>query len=247
MIRGVVFDLGSTLIRFRGDWLEVMREGCDAFARNLREQGYPVKESALSEALLQALLQNNEKREQDHIEKTTTAVAREVIQNLPLEQVAPEHLAAALDAMYAPSEVLWEPMPMMRSVLDRLHAQGYRMGLISNAGDAANVLRLIDRFNLGDDFNPILISAEKGYRKPDRRIFEDLLKVWRLPAEEAVMIGDRLEADILGAQNAGMHNIWLRSEAKDPPADGLAEIAPEAVAQALEEVPDLIERINGSA
>jgi putative hydrolase of the HAD superfamily len=45
--------------------------------------------------------------------------------------------------------------------------------------------------------------------KPDVRIFEYALKETGASLNQSVMIGDNFDADILGAFNFGMDQIWL--------------------------------------
>lgn len=60
----------------------------------------------------------------------------------------------------------------------------------------------------------MVVSEECGFTKPDRRIFEytfDLLKRnGRSP--RALMIGDRIETDILGANNSKIDSCWFNPE-----------------------------------
>ncbi|MBL8057596.1 MAG: HAD family hydrolase, partial [Anaerolineales bacterium] len=109
---------------------------------------------------------------------------------------------------------------------------------ISNAGDAANVQRLIDQAGLRPYFDPIVISAAVGLRKPNPQIFARVLAAWGRPAAECVMVGDTLGADILGAQLAGLRHVWLTAHA-DHPANRAhrGNIVPEAEAASL---PDLL-------
>ncbi|MCK4742156.1 MAG: HAD-IA family hydrolase, partial [Anaerolineales bacterium] len=86
-------------------------------------------------------------------------------------------------------------------------------------------------------FDPIIISAAIGIRKPDPRPFELVLDQWQVNPESVVMIGDRLEADILGAQGAGIHQIWLKPEAE---TSTVTQIIPEKIAEKLVDVPDMI-------
>jgi HAD superfamily hydrolase (TIGR01509 family) len=146
--------------------------------------------------------------------------------------------------MYAVSEALWQPKPAMLSVLDQLFSAGYRLGLLSNAGDEANVQRLIDKVGIRAYFDPILISAALGIRKPDPRPFHMILEQWGFPASEVVMVGDLLEADILGAQRAEIHQIWLCDGHDSESNTQLDKIQPEAIATDLSEVPVLIQRWN---
>ncbi|MYA76953.1 MAG: HAD family hydrolase [Gemmatimonadetes bacterium] len=49
-----------------------------------------------------------------------------------------------------------------------------------------------------------------GVKKPDQRFFETILANADTKASEAIMIGDRLDNDIIPARRIGMKTIWLR-------------------------------------
>jgi FMN phosphatase YigB (HAD superfamily) len=57
-IDGVIFDLGSTLIRFRGEWPEVLGRGREAAAAWLSGCGYELDSASFSEDLHTAFQQN---------------------------------------------------------------------------------------------------------------------------------------------------------------------------------------------
>jgi HAD superfamily hydrolase (TIGR01549 family) len=156
-------------------------------------------------------------------------------------EVSDEVIRRALERMYRLTEIHWSLMPGAHQVLDALGQDGHRLGMISNAGNEANVHRLIDNAGLRRYFDPILISAAVGMRKPNPALFEMVLRAWGLPPHEVVMIGDTLGADILGAQNAGIHQIWLTADADTPANRAHAgTIIPEAVASTLSEVPSVL-------
>jgi FMN phosphatase YigB (HAD superfamily) len=59
------------------------------------------------------------------------------------------------------------------------------------------------------------------------------------------MIGDSLKADILGAQGAGMHQIWINHKGAPPPSPRNSEaISPEVEADGLQNIPIFIQRMN---
>lgn len=72
------------------------------------------------------------------------------------------------------------------------------MGLVSNAGDDADVQNLVDKAQIRPFFQVILTSVKEGIRKPDPKIFWKALEALDAQPEEAVMVGDNLGADILG-------------------------------------------------
>ena len=56
----------------------------------------------------------------------------------------------------------------------------------------------------------VIASAEEGVSKPDRRIFEIALERSGCKPENAVMIGDRIDNDIVPAKQLGMKTIWIK-------------------------------------
>lgn len=56
----------------------------------------------------------------------------------------------------------------------------------------------------------VVASAEEGLKKPDPAIFKLALKRAGVNADEAVMIGDRIDNDIVPAKTVGMRTVWIR-------------------------------------
>jgi putative hydrolase of the HAD superfamily len=56
-------------------------------------------------------------------------------------------------------------------------------------------------------FTTITTSEDVGVKKPNRKIFEVALESASAKVDESIMIGDNLEADILGAKDFGMQAI----------------------------------------
>jgi putative hydrolase of the HAD superfamily len=114
------------------------------------------------------------------------------------------------------------------------------MGVLSNATDDAIIQRLVNRLGLRPWLSPVWTSAALGLRKPRREVFETLLKRWNLPPESVVMVGDRLEIDILGAQQVGMHTVLITAD--DVPSNQLYcdVIVPDATIQRISELPALL-------
>jgi len=248
MIRGVIFDLGSTLIRFRGKWSEVLEEGRSAMVAYLQEAGYPLDGDGFVEDLKASFESNFRDRRLDHRERTTRSLVQETLSRQSVPAVAAAHLDEAMRRLYAPSEACWSAVPEARATLERLRQRGYRLGLISNASDEDNVQRLIDSAGVRPFLDPVVISAATGVRKPSPSLFAPVLQGWGMTAAEAVMIGDTLGEDILGAQRAGLHQIWVQAEA-DPTfnREHAGVVIPEVTVARLEDVVPAIERLNAGA
>ena len=240
MIRGVIFDLGSTLIRFEGEWPEILQESSQVLARQLERDGYHLDGSFIEE-FIQEVQDSYHLRERDWVERTTSSLLRKVLTRVGHREVADEAIEQAIYQFFNVSEACWSPMEGVYEVLDELRVKGMCLGIISNAGDEGNVQRLIDNAQLRPYFKPIFISAALGIRKPNPKLFEMVLEMWDLPADQVVMVGDNLGADILGAQNAGVHQIWLTTQADTPSnREHASVIVPEATAERITEVPALL-------
>lgn len=244
MIRGVIFDLGSTLIKFEGEWPEIVEESSQILVGQLERDGYQLDSKPFIEEFIQELQESYQFREQDWVERTTASLLRKVLARFGHEEVTDEVIESAILQFYTLSEARWSPMEGVYDVLDELRVKGMCLGMISNAGDEGNVQRLIDNAKLRPYFRPIYISAALGIRKPNPKLFEMVLENWDLPADQVVMVGDNLGADILGAQNAGVHQIWLTTQADTPSnREHASVILPEATAESLTEVPGLLPQL----
>ena len=87
-------------------------------------------------------------------------------------------------------------------------SQKYKIGVIANQ-EFGTEKRLID-FGIRKYIDVIVASAEEGVAKPDKRIFEIALKKAGCKAEKAVMVGDRIDNDIVPAKETGMKTIWIK-------------------------------------
>lgn len=94
----------------------------------------------------------------------------------------------------------------------------YTLHLISNGFKEACEKKL-EHSKLAPYFDTIVISEIVGINKPDRRIFEHALKNGKAIKEEAVMIGDNIDADVRGAQNAGLDAIFFNPLEVEKPQD----------------------------
>ncbi len=105
-----------------------------------------------------------------------------------------------------------QPLPEMLTLLHKLKARGYALGVLSNA--TASTKKEI-RDNGGyDAFDFVIISSEVGYKKPDAEIFA--LALQKLPGvqpSEVVFLDDRDSATNAAAQ-LGFKTIHVTDHAK---------------------------------
>jgi len=86
----------------------------------------------------------------------------------------------------------------------------FRVALITN-GPSDQQREKLARFDLESQVDWVVISEEVGYEKPDRRIFEHTMSLAGVDPAHTAHVGDSLVTDVAGANDAGLHAIWLRS------------------------------------
>ena len=95
-------------------------------------------------------------------------------------------------------------------VLRRLHPVA-RLILATNAAlsDEADIRRALDRVNFAAYFHKIYCFKNTGYQKPAPEFYTAILHDLGANPAEALMVGDGLENDVLGANRVGIRAGWL--------------------------------------
>ena len=106
----------------------------------------------------------------------------------------------------------------VKEVLVQLQSHGLELGIVTNASVPMTYRdRELVAAGLFDLFPKCRVSAvDAGYLKPHRAIFEYALALLGVRPDEVVFVGDNLEADIKGAQGAGMLAVWRAPEDGQP-------------------------------
>ena len=243
-----LFDLGGTLIYFTADWNAKTIETAHSLRDYLATLGYRLDPATFPDYFRRAIEANYARRNDELIERPTSETLRQTLSIYGYPDVPAEHITEGLRRMYALTQAHWYGEADAIPMLETLRSQGYRIGLISNAGDDEDVQTLIDNAGLRPYFEYIITSAAAGIRKPHPRIFRGALDFFGAKPEEAVMVGDFLDADILGANNLGMGSVWIKRRAAPSHVEKFRPvITPQATIEALSELPELLQRWNGTA
>lgn len=235
-IRGVVFDLGHTLMHLDGAWPEIFEQGAVDLAAFIDGQRLGVDGQAFAQAWLARRQEGHARAQQTMREVTAEASMRWTFAHFGLPDPASSLVEGAIQAFFTYEDAHWRVDPAAHVVLQTLADRGFRLGMFSNATDDALIQHLVDRLGLRPWLEPALSSAGTGIRKPDPAALAPFVEAWNLPPAGLVMVGDTLEADVLGAQRAGMRSVWLRSR-EDARQEGSGEGAG-AKGQAI--APDLV-------
>lgn len=98
-------------------------------------------------------------------------------------------------------------------VLDILKPH-FKMLILTNGFEEIQTERL-KRTGLAPYFHEMITAEKAKALKPHPGIFEFAFKAAESKAKECIMIGDDLEADVKGAQNAQIDSIWIHPKAKE--------------------------------
>jgi putative hydrolase of the HAD superfamily len=118
--------------------------------------------------------------------------------------------------------------------LEELKNDGYMMHIITNGFKEVQYTKLKES-GLKPFFGEVICSEEIGKNKPSLEIFQYALSKARTIPKESVMIGDDLEADIIGALNAGMHAIHFL-----PDSDRLGDVNDFCTVTNLNQLPEVL-------
>ena len=97
--------------------------------------------------------------------------------------------------------------PGVAAVLEEL-AEEYTLALAGNA--PASITEVLDELGILRWFRHREVSGTIGVKKPDERFFRTILDHAGFPPSEAIMIGDRLDNDVIPAKRLGIRTIWFR-------------------------------------
>ncbi|MGE7673600.1 HAD family hydrolase [Lysinibacillus sp. NPDC094403] len=100
-------------------------------------------------------------------------------------------------------------------VLDKLKGK-YQLVLLTNGAPSLQNLKLEITPEIAPYFDHIIISGDFGKGKPDASIFEHVMEKTGITADDAIMVGDNLNTDILGSSRVGMRNVWINRENNAP-------------------------------
>lgn len=127
-------------------------------------------------------------------------------QGLDGNSAAIKHFGLTKTPWHSEDEV---PYSDAHSTLAALIDKGYKLGIIAN--QKIGTTERLAFWGLRQYFDVIAASAEIGYAKPDKEIFEKALELAKCTAAESVMVGDRLDNDIIPAKAIGMKTVWVKN------------------------------------
>jgi len=128
-----------------------------------------------------------------------TAVIWEVFDGIACAEDI-NHIFAALWDTFAESR-RWRPLPDAANVIRELRRRGYTVAILSNWDSRLHTV--ITGLGWTAWLDGIFVSADVGFAKPDRAIFDHAARTLNLQPGELLHVGDNASADGAGAIGAG--------------------------------------------
>lgn len=215
-VRWLFFDIGETLV----DESKPIRDVMEQFRQAAGRLGYTFTLEKVEQSMLY------------YYSQLCEHPMREVMENL----VPSEADRAEIRLSMKYKKALEEPFPEAESVLKHLTGV-YQMGIIANQN--AGTVERLKRYGLFKYFSIVCCSAEEGLSKPNPLFFKLALERAKCEAGHAIMIGDRLDNDIIPAKQLGMQTIWVRQGFAREQAITNSLLAPSVIINELYELVDI--------
>lgn len=214
MIRAILFDINGTLtdILTREDSDDAYR----VVSNFLTCQGVEIVPAELKRQYFDINQTQRETSAEAHPEFDAKALFKRIIEkyetvytkSLPKEKydLLPEITAQVFRAATLYQLRLYDDV---KTTLDALKGK-YMMAAVSD-GQSVWGRGELNAVGLTGYFNPVLISSDYGYRKPDERFFQKALDALKIKPSEAIYVGNDMYRDVFGAQKAGMKAVFFLS------------------------------------
>jgi putative hydrolase of the HAD superfamily len=214
-IKAVLFDVNGTLVDIKTD--EGMEEIYRGISHYLSYQGIEIHRWEMRDLYFNIMDRQRKNGGQKFPEFDAVGIFRTIIEELSTDYTRAllketlEQMPLFLAQLFRGISLRYlELYPGVKEVLDELQTR-YRLAIVSDA-QSAYALPELNSLGIQGYFNPIIISSDYGYRKPDVRLFTKALEEIDINPQEAVFVGNSMYNDILGASQAGMKTVFFASK-----------------------------------
>jgi len=104
-----------------------------------------------------------------------------------------------------------------------------------------NIKSVLKSLNIEDYFQSIIDSTTVGIRKPDEKIFALALKELKVKADNALVVGDSYNRDIVPAKTLGCKTVWLKVKSWTDTKDTSAA---DFIIKDFKELKNIINKLN---
>ena len=195
MIRAIIFDLDNTLT----DFMKMKEEAVNAAIDGMIDAGLELPREAVRARI-------------DAIYKEQGMEYQQVFDTLlesELGRIDPKILASGIVAYRKARGSSLKLYPHVQMTLLELTKRGIKLAVVSDAPRAQAWLRLCD-LSLQHVFDVVVTHDDTGQYKPSPAPFREALRQLELPEDEALMVGDWPERDMVGAKAIGIRTVFAR-------------------------------------
>ncbi len=195
----LLWDIDDTLIDFKSSEKTALKVCFKQFGVDLTDEDIKIY-SEINHNYWELLAQ-------EKIEKSTMLIRRfeDFIQQLSLNKIDCEAMNNLYQVALGDYAIMIEDAHEVCSQFRKTKKQY----AVTN-GTAVAQNKKLHKTGLVELFDGIFISDEVGYEKPDVRFFQYAFnKIAGFKHEEAIIIGDSLSSDMVGANNAGIDCCWF--------------------------------------
>ena len=213
-IKGLLFDSNGTMIDIQtNEWHDdIYRMLSNLFSY----QGIALSPGQVKKAFFQIMKEQQASSGERYPEFDVVALFQEmIVRNATAftHGLNPGQLAALPhflgQAHRAASRFRLQLYPGVDETLHQLQGH-YKLGVVTN-GQSSYAVPELNAVGLLHFFDPVIVSGDLGYGKPDPRLFETALRRLGLDASEVVFIGNDLGHDVQGAGAFGLKTVFFRS------------------------------------
>lgn len=242
-IQAVLFDVNHTLVDIHTD--EHRDRVYRVISHVLAYSGIHVRCGQLRDIYFATLHRQRDQNPEEHPEFDAVALWRTIVErhataytrSLPADRI--EQLPRFLTELHRGlSRRRLHRYPHVRQVLDELRDH-YRLGVVTD-GQSAYARPELDELGLLDHFDPIVVSGELGFRKPDSRMFDIALRTLEIAPEQAVYVGNDAFRDVHGARQAGLHTVLYAADGRPDAAGCACSCTPDHVVTDHRQLPRLL-------
>jgi putative hydrolase of the HAD superfamily len=214
-ITAVAFDVNGTLVHIRTD--EHREDIFRSIGHFLTYQGIDMRRHQVRDEYFDRLKGQQRDSPHQYPEFDAVAIWRSIIDDYASDytrELPPERLAQlplTLAEIYrGVSRKKLKLYPHVREVLEALR-QRFSLAIVTDA-QTAYARGELHKVGLTHYFDPIIVSGDHGFRKPDPRLFEYALAGLGVAAAQTAYVGNDMFRDIYGAREAGMRTIMFVSD-----------------------------------
>lgn len=195
MIKAVIFDLDNTLVDFMG----MKRQAVTAAITSMIDAGL-----TLTQTEVQARIDAIYKERGIEFQNVFDQLLYDIFQKVDYKI-----LSAGIIAYRRAREAALVPYPHVTMTLVELVKRGVRLAVVSDAPGREAWLRLC-YLNFHHLFDHVVTFEDTGEHKPSPAPFLRALELLKVKPEEAIMVGDWPERDMVGAAKVGITTVFAR-------------------------------------